>query len=89
MEWRGGYGETTQQGTRTCTQQSNRSHGGGVVGDDDDDDDNNNGHDDDNEDNGGCGEQDGHHRMRKGRGHDDRTITTIKSITEEGGGRRW
>ena len=24
--------------------------------------------------------------MRKGRGHDDRTNTTIKSITEEGGG---
>jgi hypothetical protein len=42
---------------------------GGVVGDDDDD---------DNDDDGGCGGRDGHHRMRKGRGHDDRTNTTIK-----------
>ena len=46
-------------------------------GDDDDDDD---GHDDndDNDDNGGCGRWDGHHWMRKGRGHNDRTNTTIK-----------
>ena len=55
---------------------------GGVVGDeDDDDDDNDNGQDDDDNDNnddGRCGGWDGHHRMRKGRGHDNRTNTTIK-----------
>jgi len=46
------------------------------VADDDADD----GHNDDdaNDDDGGCGGQDGHHPMRKGRGHDDRTNTTIK-----------
>ena len=88
VEGRGGYGETTQRGTTTCTQQSNRLHGGGVVGDNDDNkgdndndddshDDDNNDHDND-ADNGRCGGQDGHHRMKKGRGHDDRTNTTIK-----------
>jgi hypothetical protein len=54
---------------------------GGVVGDDDDnDDDDNYGHDDDNnnDEDGGCGGRDGHHRMLTGRGHDDRTNTTIK-----------
>ena len=54
---------------------------GGVVGDDDDDDDDNDDNDnddDDNNDDGGCGGQDGHHRMRKGRGHNDRTNATIK-----------
>jgi hypothetical protein len=53
---------------------------GGVVGNDDNND-GNNGHDDgdnDNNNDGGCGGRDGHHRMRKGRGHDDRTNTTIK-----------
>ncbi len=51
----------------------------GVVGNDDNDNDND-GHDDDdgNDDDGGCGGQDGHHQMRKGRGHEDRTNTTIK-----------
>ncbi len=44
---------------------------GGVVDDDDND-------DDENDDDGGCGGRDGHHRMRKGRGHDDRTNATIK-----------
>ena len=46
------------------------------IADDDADD----GHDNDdaNDDDGGCGGRDGHHRMRKGRGHDDRTNTTIK-----------
>ena len=48
---------------------------GGVVDDDDNDDDDD---DDENDDDGGCGGQDGHHRMRKGRGHDDRTNATIK-----------
>ena len=57
---------------------------GGVVGDGDDDDghdnddDNDYEDDDNNNDDGGCGGQDGHHRMRKGRGHDDRTNATIK-----------
>ena len=48
---------------------------GGLVDDDDDD-----GHDNDdnNDDDGGCGVRDGHHQTRKGRGHDDRTNTTIK-----------
>ena len=53
----------------------------GVVGDDDDDDnDDDYGHDDDDnkDDDGGCGGRDGHYRMRTGRGHDDRTNTTIK-----------
>jgi hypothetical protein len=52
---------------------------GGVVGDDDDGDegddrDDDNDDNDDNDDDGGCGGRDGHHRMRKGRGHDDTTI---------------
>ena len=51
---------------------------GGVVADDDDDDDDDNNDGDDNDDNGGCGGRDGHHRLKKGRGHDDRTNTTIK-----------
>jgi hypothetical protein len=45
---------------------------GGVVGDGDHDD------DDDHDNNDYNDERDGHHRMRKGRGHDDRTNTTIK-----------
>ena len=44
---------------------------------DDDADDGHNNNDADNDD-GECGGQDGHHPMRKGRGHDDRTNTTIK-----------
>jgi len=77
----------TRQGTRTCTQQSNRSRGGGAVGNSNDgnEDDNDEDDDNDNNDDGGCGGRDGHHRMRKGRGHDGRTNTTIKSVTEEGG----
>jgi hypothetical protein len=69
-EGRGHAGTTIKQITRR----------GGVVGDDDDDNDNGDGHDgdDDNDGDGGCGGRDGHHRMRKGRGHDDRTNTTIK-----------
>ena len=62
------------------TQQSNRSWGGGVVdGDDDayDDDDKGSSHDN-NDDNGGHGGWDGHHRMRKGRRHDNETNTTMK-----------
>ena len=62
---------------------------GGVVGNDDDnnnDDDNDNSHDEDDDDNdddvsdddGRCGGRDCHPRMRKGRGHKDRTNTTIK-----------
>ena len=56
---------------------------GGVVGDDDDDDDDDDGdgYDGDNDnddDDGGCGGRDGHHQMKKGRGQDDRTNTTIK-----------
>ena len=60
---------------------------GGLVGANDDHDDDDNSHvvDNDNDDDGGCGGWDGHHLMRKGKGHDDRTKTTIKSITEEGG----
>ena len=64
------------------TQQSNRSRGGGVIdGNDydvDDKDDEGSGHDDDNDDNGGYGGRDGHHRMRKGRQHDNKTIHNIK-----------
>ena len=61
---------------KACTQQSNISCGGGVVDNNDDDD----GHDnnDNNDNDGGCGGRDGHHRMRKGRGHNDRANTTIK-----------
>jgi hypothetical protein len=58
---------------------------GGVVGDNNDDDDDNddddnddNNDDDDNDDDGGCGGRDGHHRIRKGRGHNVRKNTTIK-----------
>ena len=74
----GGYGETTRQGTRTCAHNNQTDHEeGGVVGDDDDDDDDDDGNDD-NDDDDGCGGRDGHHRMRKGRGHDDRTNKPIK-----------
>ncbi len=60
--------------------------GGVVCNDDDNDDDNYNSHDEDDDDNdddvshddGRCGGRDGHPRMRKGRGHNDRTNTTIK-----------
>ncbi len=52
---------------------------GVVVGDDDNDkDDNGHDNDEDNDNDGRCGGWDGHHRMRKWRGHDDRTNTTIK-----------
>jgi len=67
--WGRGYGETTRRGTRTCAHNNQTDHAeGGVVGDDGDD------GDDDNDDDGRCGGRDGHHRMRKGRGHDDTTI---------------
>ena len=49
-----------------------------ATNDDDDNDD-----EDDNDD-GGCGGRDGHHRMRKGRGHNDTTTSRC-----EGGGRGW
>jgi len=74
----GAYGETARQGRRTCTHNNQTDHAeGGVVGNDDDFDDGDNGNGNNNDD-GGCGGRDGHHRMRKGRGHDDRTNTTIK-----------
>ena len=77
-KWRGG-------GTTGRRQDEGQGHAhnnqidhaeGGVVDDNDDDD----GHDnnDNNDDDGGCGGRDGHHRMRKGRRHDNRTNTTIK-----------
>ena len=69
----------TRRGTRTHKQQSNRLRGWGLDGDDnnkDDDDDDGGGNDDD--DDGRCGGRGGHHRMRKGREHDNRTNTTIK-----------
>ncbi len=48
---------------------------GGIVDDNNDDNDEDN---DNNDDDGGCSGRDGHHRMRKGRGHDNRTNATIK-----------
>ena len=61
---------------------------GGLVGNNDINDDDDDGHsnNDGNDDDVRCGGRDGHHRMRKGRGHDNRTNTTIKYITEEGRG---
>ena len=50
---------------------------GDDSGNDDDSDDANDDNGRDNDDNGGCGGRDGH-RMRKRRGHDDRTNATIK-----------
>ena len=49
-----------------------------VDGDDNEDDNEGSGHDndDDADDNGGCGGRDGHHQMRKGRRHDNRTTHT-------------
>jgi hypothetical protein len=85
----GGYGETARRGTRTCAHNNQTDHAeGGVVGDDYDDNDDDDGHedDDDNDDDGGYGGRDGHHRMRKGRGHDDKTI---KIDHRRGGGRWW
>jgi hypothetical protein len=72
--------EETAMDMHTTIKQITRR--GGVVGDEDDDDghddDNDDDDDDDNDDDGGCGGQDGHQRMRKGRGHNDRTNATIK-----------
>ena len=65
---------------------------GGLVGDEDDedhdydDDDDGGGHDNDNDDDGRCGGRDGHHRMRKGRGHDDRTKHNNQIDHRRGGG---
>ena len=69
--------ETAMDMHPTIKQITRRGGVGGNDGDDDghDDDDDD---DDDNDDDGGCDGQDGHHRMRKGRGHDDRTNATIK-----------
>jgi hypothetical protein len=76
--------ETTMDMHTTIKQITRR---GGVVDNDDDDDDDDDDNDDDddddddddkNDDDGGCGGRDGHHRMRKGKGHDDRTNATIK-----------
>jgi hypothetical protein len=60
--------------------QIDHAEGGVVGGDDNDDDDDDYGHDNDdnNDDDGGFVGRDGHHWMRTGRGHDDRTNTTIK-----------
>ncbi len=68
--------EETAMDMHTTIKQITRR--GGVVGDDDDDDvHEDDDDDDDDDDDGGCGGH-GHHRMRKGRGHDDRTNATIK-----------
>ena len=86
MKWRGGGARDKDMHT-TIKQITQR---GGVVGNDDDnnndDDDNDNSHDEDDDDNdddvsdddGRCGGRDCYPRMRKGRGHNDRTNTTIK-----------
>ena len=84
MKWRGGGASGRRQDEGRGHAHNNQiDHAEeGVVGDDDDEDNNDDyyGHDDDdnNDDDGGCGGRDGHHRMRTGRGHDDRTNTTIK-----------
>ena len=86
-KWRGGgaTGRRHDEGRGHAHNNQIDHAEGGVVGDDgsnDDDaadDNDDDGHDnDDDDDNGGCGGRDGHHRMRKGRGHDNRTNTTIK-----------
>jgi hypothetical protein len=80
---------TTTPLTIKSTINKRREVEGGVVGDDYDgheDDDDGHEDDDDNDDDGGYGGQDGHHRMRKGRGHDDKTI---KIDHRSGGGRWW
>ena len=93
MKWRGG-GLRGDEDTHTTIKQITWREGVVVVGDDDDDDDNDNDHDDndddddddddgdgnddDSNDNGRCGGRDGLYRMRKGRGHNNRTNTTIK-----------
>ena len=74
--------EVTVTDSVEYTQQSNRSQGGGVVDGNDydvnDDDNEGSGHGDNNDDNGGYGGRDGHHRTRKGRQHDNKTIHNIK-----------
>jgi len=69
--------------------------GGGGHDDDDDDDDDGGGHDDDDDggghdddDDGGCGGRGGHHRMRKGREHEDRPKHNNQIDHRRGGGRR-
>jgi len=94
VEGRGGYRETTRRGTRNAHNNQTDHAEGGIVGDNDEDNDSHNDNDDDdddddddvddNDDDGGCGcgGWDGHHRMRKGRGHYD---TTIKRSQRRGG----
>ncbi len=86
MEGRGATGRQQDDGRGHAHNNQIIHAEGGVVGNDDDGNDDN-GHDDDgdNDNDGGCGGQDGHYWMRKGRGHEDRTNTTIKKITEERG----
>jgi hypothetical protein len=76
LRGRGAMGRRHDEGQRMHTTIKQIMRRGGVVGDDDED---NNSHededdDDDDDDDGGCGGQDGHHRMGKGRGHNDTTI---------------
>ena len=77
-KWRGGgaTGRRHNEGQGHAHNNQIDHAEGGLVDDNDDDD----GHDnnDNNDDDGGCGGRDGHHRMRKGRRHDNRTNTTIK-----------
>ena len=62
----------------------------GLDGKEDDEDDDNDGsgsgHGNDDDNNGGCGGCNGHHRMRKGRGIDDRTKHNNKVDHRRGGG---
>jgi hypothetical protein len=66
---------------------------GGLDGDKDnedhDNDDDGGGHVNDDDDDGRFSGWDGHHRMRKGRGHDDRTKHNNQIDHRRGGGRRW
>jgi len=88
-KWRGGgaTGRQHDEGQGHAHNNQIDHTEGGIVGDDDDDDDHDDddddddyGHDDDknNYDNCGCGGWVGHHQMRTGKGHDDRTNTTTK-----------
>ena len=81
-KWRGGgaTGRRHDEGRGHAHNNQIDHTEGGVVGDDDNDDNDNYGHNDDNnnKDEGGCGGRDGNHRMRTGRGQDDRTNTTMK-----------
>jgi hypothetical protein len=79
-------GRWTMDDGNTHDNQTEITERGGVGSGDDDDDNNGGGGSGDNDDNSRCGGREGHHWMRKGRQHDNRT--THNNQLDHGRGRR-